>query len=159
MDFRLLQRHIIRPPDPFASQGGVYHAARTTAGRSRFHEGVDLLTVAQEHVFAPAVGRVVRPADPYEDKKDKILSGLWYEIVSGPYDGFRLKMLYLKPDLSLVGKLVVAGTRLGAAQSLQHLYKRMLDHIHVEVWNKSSVRINPTPFLFDPPRPGGLVIA
>ena len=137
----------VRGPDKFASQGGAYHAARSTAGRSRQHEGIDLVATPGEPVVAPVPCYFVRLADPYEDKKDALLFGCLLRTV----DSWNIKILYMKPLASLKpGELVKRGDIIGHAQSLQHLYPGITDHIHIELYRPHGERIDPTGYFFSP---------
>lgn len=137
----------VRGPDKFASQGGAYHAARSTSGRSRFHEGIDLVATPGEEVVAPVPCYFVRWADPYVDKRDAVLFGCLLRTV----DSWNIKMLYMKPTEEMKnGMLVKRGQVIGHAQSLQHLYPGITDHIHVELYRPSGERIDPTGYFFPP---------
>ena len=140
---------LVRGPDKHASQGGAYHAARSRDGRSRFHEGIDICTVPGQPILASATCVPQRIADPYPDEKDGILLGLLVRLM----DGIEIKYLYMKPATGIMGRSVPKGTVLGVAQSLQHLYPGITDHIHVEVWIGGERR-DPTPFFIDPPDRG-----
>lgn len=150
-EFRTLAGMKVRGPDRYASQGGAYHAARSRDGRSRLHEGIDICTVPGQSILAPAVVVPVRVADPYPDSKDGILSGL----LMRTFDGVEIKVLYMKPADRILGRNCPAGTVLGVAQTLQHLYPGIQDHIHVEVWLHGE-RVDPTPYFLstehDPPK-------
>ncbi len=147
-EFALLTAPMIRPKDKWASAGGAYQAARATDGRSRKHEGIDLLTVPGQPIVAPTLVRVLRRADPYPDSKDSTLSGIVLEAMGAGHDGLRIKILYLDPDGSLIGKLIPRGTVIGHAQSLQELYPGIRDHIHVE-HEVGEMRVDPTPYYID----------
>ena len=138
---------LVRGPDKFASQGGAYHAARSTDGRSRQHEGIDLLTYPGQPILAPETCVPQRIADPYPDKKDAVLTGLLVRLM----DGIEVKFLYMAPAERIMGRVCPAGTILGHAQSLQHLYPGIQDHVHCEVWVHGE-RVDPTPYFFDSPR-------
>lgn len=136
----------VRGPDKWASQGGAYHAARSTAGRPRFHEGIDFLTVPGQEILAPKTCWYERSADPYDDKKDAILSGMVLRFM----DNSKMKILYVKPDPSInVGASLVKGAVIGHAQSLQHLYEGIQNHIHVEWYTPSGERVDPTGYVMD----------
>lgn len=137
---------LIRGPDKFASQGGVYHAARSTAGRPRQHEGIDIVTIPNQPIVAPFTCTVMRVADPYDDKKDSTLLGLLIRHMGDP--SIEVKFLYVEPSRAHVGHTVTKGTVIGRAQSMQHLYPGITDHVHVEVWLHGQ-RVDPTPFFFD----------
>ncbi len=148
-DFALLIAPQVRPADRYASQGGAYHAARARDGRSRKHEGIDLLTTPPQDIMAPCLVKVLRKADPYPDTKDSTLLGIYLECMEPAWDGMRIKILYCDPMLALIGKLCPKGTVIARAQSLQELYPGIRDHIHVELELASGVRIDPTPYFID----------
>ena len=135
---------VIRPADQWASEGGVYHAARERAGRSRQHEGIDLLTFIDQPILAPATVRFPRVADPYPPEKDDILLGVYLETL----DQIGIKFLYCRPNVKALGSIVPKGGIVGWAQSLQHLYPGSRDHIHAEIW-LAGMRADPTPYFMD----------
>ena len=137
---------MVRGPDKFASQGGVYHAARSTDGRSREHEGIDICTISGQPIVAPFTANFLRVADPYDDRKDASLFGVLLRNMGDP--SIELKILYVDPLRTLVGRTVTKGTVIGRAQSLRKLYPGIIDHVHVEVWMHGQ-RIDPTPFFMD----------
>lgn len=97
---------------------------------SRRHNGVDIVALPGDDVLSPMEALVVRLAYPYDD--DFILSGVLLQGL-GAYAGLEAKLFYLLPDPALLGHSVAAGQRIGAAQSLQHRYPGITDHIHLEV--------------------------
>lgn len=133
---------VVRTPDPHSSQGGAYGARRTRGGEDYGHKGLDIRTFPGQKIIATQRLFVVRLADPYPDAKDAKLLGLWVRTD----DGVMIKILYIDPDEMVIGKMVEAGTVLGVAQSLQHLYPGAQDHIHVEVYDNQGDRQDPTPF-------------
>ena len=141
---------LIRGPDKFAKQGGVYHAARSTEGRSREHEGIDILTIPRSPIQAPFTASVIRTADPYDDKHDAELLGILIRHMGDPR--IQMKILYCKPVAGIIGKTITKGTIIAHAQTLQHLYPGIQDHVHVEV-SISGMRVDPTPFFFDLTQP------
>jgi hypothetical protein len=89
-----------------------------------------------------------------------VLSGVVLECVEPAHEGGQLKLLYVQPEGALMGKLCPRGTVIGHAQSLQHLYPGITNHVHVELWI-GGVRVDPTAYFIDPgePAPGGVVTA
>ena len=137
----------IRGPDKFASQGGAYHAARSTSGRSRQHEGIDLVCEAGSVVTAPMPCWYERHADPYDDKRDAVLLGCVLRLA----DDRKIKILYIKPAPHVKpGLLLKRGDIVGYSQSLQHLYPGITDHVHVELYSSGGERIDPTAYFFPP---------
>ena len=137
---------LIRGPDKYAAQGGVYHAARSTDGRSREHEGIDILTIPGAPIVTPFTATFLRVADPYDDKHDAELFGVLIRYMGDPR--IEMKILYCDPNRSLVGRTFTKGTIVARAQTLQHLYPGIRDHVHVEV-AIMGMRVDPTPFFFD----------
>lgn len=131
----------IRGSDTWASQGGAYQAARSTSGRSRLHEGIDLVMSPGQVLLAPEDCEFVRIADPYLDKRDSVLSGF----VLRMHGGLRIKVLYCLPSTALaVDTPIHAGDLIAVTQSMQHLYPGITDHIHVEHFDSKGSRLNPT---------------
>lgn len=141
---------VIRGPDKWASSGGAYHAARSRDGRSRKHEGIDLVCAPGTPVTAPIQCWYERSADPYLDSKDGVLLGCVLRLA----EDRKIKILYMKPTgLIKPGQLLKRGDLLGHSQSMQHLYPGIQDHIHVELCLLSGERVDPTPWFFAPPAP------
>jgi len=130
---------LVRGPDAWARSGGGWGAARTSKGRPRKHEGIDILTVVGQPIVAPVRAYFLRVADPYIDKRDKKLLGA--VLVAG--DNTKLKFLYIDPLEGKVGKTLEEGEVFGYAQSLQHLYPGIQEHLHLEVRDHEGRRINP----------------
>lgn len=138
----------VRGPDKWASQGGAYHAARSRDGRSRQHEGVDLVCPPHTPIYAPEACIFDRIADPYPDSKDGILLGC----VLALHAGGKVKILYMEPTKQMkAGMMLTSGTLVGFSQSLQHLYPGITDHVHLEYYNPSGERVDPTLHIFGPP--------
>lgn len=134
---------------------GEWHASRDNGKRR--HEGVDLVVAPGQAIIAPVLVKVVRRADPYKDTKDAILSGVVLQVVDRPV--MTIKLLYVEPMADLIGRLCTKGSVIGHAQSLQHLYPGITDHVHVEIW-LGGERVDPTPYLIHAgePAPGGSAV-
>src|SRR5262245_38036959 len=137
---------MIRGPDRWAREGGAWHALRARHGRPRRREGVDVVTVPGQPIVAPVPAIFVRPADPYPDAEDGILSGALLRTAVG---GVEIKIFYceMAPGIR-AGRSLKQGEPFAIAQSLQHLYPGIQDHIHVEIRLASGERIDPTPWFF-----------
>ena len=114
---------------------GAFHASRD--GGSRLHEGIDLAVWPGTPVLAPFSCRVVREARPYAD--DPRFSGLLLDLG----EGRELKLLYVRPESSIIGLQVAFGRLLGHAQDLREKYIGITPHVHVELWAMGR-RVNPT---------------
>ena len=102
---------------------GHYRAKRG----SRRHKGADYVCTPGQDVPAPISATIVREAIPYAD--DDRYSGV---VLQGEH--MRLKMFYLSPDRSLIGKKVKAGQVIGTAQDISQKYSpAMMPHIHLEI--------------------------
>lgn len=112
---------------------GHYHASRGT----RKHEGYDLAVEPGQKIYAPFDGEILREAKP--DNKDHITG-----ILISDEKGTEVKIFYLKP-FHTSGK-ISKGDLLGHAQSLQHRYPGIVDHLHIEV-RKNGVLQNPKTLL------------
>ncbi|WP_230970326.1 M23 family metallopeptidase [Nitrogeniibacter aestuarii] len=106
---------------------------------SRQHNGVDISASLGEAVLSPIDAKVVRVAYPYAT--DLSLTGILLEGV-GRHAGFTVKIFYMSPEQSKIGKQVSAGERIGAAQSLLTKYPGIKNHIHLEV-RQNGVVIDP----------------
>lgn len=157
----LLENMVIRKPDKYALEGGIWHAKRSTDGRPRFHEGIDILTEGglkpMTYVLAHAPCVFERMADPYPDKKDSVLRGM---VLRDLVEGWKVKLLYMRPIMNTqVGRRFDTGEVIGWTQTLQHLYKDITDHIHVELYTPAGERVDPTPHFFRPAKQAGVQIA
>ena len=121
---------------------GNYGAART----GHVHRGVDLEVFKGETIYSPIQGTIIRVAYPYAN--DLKWTGL--EIAGAPgsaWDGYRIKMFYMTPTASLIGKTILQGAPIGKAQAISEKYSpEMKNHVHVELW-KGTESVDPTPFI------------
>lgn len=106
---------------------------------ARQHNGVDISVSLGEAVLSPIDAKLVRIAYPYAT--DLSLTGVLLEGV-GRHAGFTVKIFYMAPEMSKIGTQVVAGERIGAAQSLLTKYPGIRNHIHLEV-RQNGVVIDP----------------
>jgi len=110
------------------------------------HRGVDIVVTPGQTVQSPVDGKVVRTeVKPYED--DPSFRGIEIETA----DGHKVKMFYMKPDIS-PGTTVKTGDPIGSAQDISKRYPDkgngpMTPHVHVEVW-KGGMPIDPTGSIF-----------
>ena len=68
---------------------------------------------------------------------------------TGEFTGYTAWIFYVAYDLSLVGKIVTKGTRIGygVKLNLQPGYKNVGDHVHYQIAQK-GVRIDPHNFKY-----------
>lgn len=104
---------------------------------SRKHNGVDIIATPGESIFAPITGKVSRIAYPYAN--DTNYKGI--EIIGADY---KIKMFYLAPSVA-VGSVVMAGQVIGVAQNISAKHgQSMVNHVHLEVYDKFGNLVNPT---------------
>jgi len=121
-----------------ASGSGRFGSSR--GGGSRQHNGVDLEVTKGQPIYAPFAGTITKQAYPYEN--DRKFTGLHLT----RQDGIKVKMFYMLPKPGLIGKAVTAGQEIGRAQDISEKYGApMKPHIHVEVWNGTTL-MNPEEF-------------
>lgn len=135
-------------PDP-AIRSDNWGDGRFGASRNgHIHQGVDILVHKGQTISAPFDGVVNRVAYPYAD--DLKWKGLEMRgTTNGPWAGYTVKMFYMLPDESLIGKPVFQGQPIGIAQAISEKYSpEMQNHIHIEL-RKGAQVIDPTPFLID----------
>lgn len=121
-----------------AAGSGRFGSSR--GGGSRLHNGVDLEVVKGQPIYAPLSGTITKQAYPYAD--DRKFTGLHLTTK----EGIKVKMFYMKPLAGLIGKAVTAGQLVGNAQDISEKYGApMKPHIHVEVWNGTTL-MNPEEF-------------
>lgn len=132
---KILDRIKIRM-DPSGS--GRFGSSR--GGGSRLHNGVDLEVIKGQPVYAPFAGTITKQAYPYEN--DRKYTGLHLT----RKDGLKMKVFYMLPKPGIIGKAVNAGDEIGRAQDISEKYGApMKPHIHVEVWNGTTLE-NPEQF-------------
>jgi hypothetical protein len=132
---------------------GNFGASRD--GGSRFHKGLDFLTVAGDDIVAPIAGRVSRLGVAYESspKGGDVLGSLWLDGLF-EYALWRVHLLYVRPEIA-VGMTVAAGDALGFAQDVAAYWKwkmpehpgEMRNHLHVELYNLEPLAVDPSHYL------------
>jgi len=114
----------------------------------RTHEGQDNECVPGQDVLAPITGKLVRVVYPYG--KDSPYRGV---LIQAPH--VMVKVMYIEPDTSLVGKRVEEGQVIGKAQDISQKYGGgMKPHVHWSVIvdpeymlrMRESLKSKPTPF-------------
>ena len=113
--------------------GSGQHGA-SRGGRS--HAGLDIVTRANEVIFSPIDGEVIREAFPYHDGTEYrgiLIKG------TGDYNGYEIKLFYVN---GLLSGPVKAGGLIGHAQNLAVKYPGITNHVHLEIY-RNGVPINP----------------
>ena len=64
--------------------------------------------------------------------KDLSYAGVLIE-GNGGHKGYTIKIFYMTPSISIVGKTVKVGDKIGVAQDLTRKYPGITNHIHMEV--------------------------
>ena len=103
------------------------------------HEGIDIVSLPAESVFAP-IGGVVRPLNVYDYSSE--MKGI--EITDGPV---RMKIFYLDTPLKN-GDVIKKGQKIGVTQDVAsfHNAPRMVNHLHIELYINGVLK-DPTNFL------------
>lgn len=129
----------IREKDDFGK--GHFGASRGL----RKHNGVDLLIAPNEIISSPIDGVITKFGYPYRGN----FKYRYIEITHK--SGFRVRIHYAKLDQAHIGLDIHKGNPIAIAQDIAGHYskakKKMLNHIHVEVWNEKGVRVDPTSWL------------
>jgi murein DD-endopeptidase MepM/ murein hydrolase activator NlpD len=119
---------------------GCYGAKRG----HRTHNGIDIISHANEVVVAYEGGRVSRIGYPYSPNDPKKNHFRYVEICTA--DGSRHRYFYCA-DLVDVGDVVERGQTIGSSQTLTLVYPGITQHIHYEVKDKQNKYIDPVPVL------------
>jgi murein DD-endopeptidase MepM/ murein hydrolase activator NlpD len=101
---------------------------------NRKHEGVDIVVVKGQDIFAPIGGKVTRFPFPYGS--DLKYTGI--EIIN---DKYKCKIFYLTPKVA-IGTTVKAGDKIAIAQDISEKYgNSMTPHIHVEIYDVKTGKL------------------
>jgi len=101
--------------------------ARRSHGK---HQGVDLVCNPGQEVLTPVDGVFKRKLFVYNN--DLRWTGLEIAFEKGI-----VKLFYVDPDTSLLGKDMIAGEVIGTAQNISEKYGNngtMIPHVHIELW-------------------------
>lgn len=124
----------IRQNDDFGA--GYFGASRG----SRPHLGVDYIVNEGEVVYAPCNMDTFNVSYPYAfDVSDSyVLKGARFstKINGVNFDG---RLWYFTPDSNLFGTDVKQGQRIGVAQTLNHRYEGITDHLHFQLRTQQSI--------------------
>lgn len=102
---------------------GHYHSKRGP----RLHAGTDITCIPKQDVRSPITGVFKRVAHPYYD--DNKYSGM---VIIGPQ--ITVKMFYVAPIITLLGKHIQAGEICGYAQDISKKYgPDMIPHLHLQI--------------------------
>ena len=122
---------LVRNCDPYGC--GNFGAGRG----SRDHLGEDFVVVENQPIYSPISGKVIRESIPYAN--DPTYRGILIQ-----NERYEVKMFYLKPNLSLIGKSINAGDVVGYAQNISKKYgASMIPHVHVQIKDLASNRFLP----------------
>jgi len=148
---------VIHPPvQPFRGNrgvdswgSGVFGASRD--GGSRQHLGLDFTSVTGDAVVAPFPGKVSHVGVAYPGS---ILGSIHIQ-GSGEFAAWRAKLLYVRPDAGLMGRVVEAGDVIGDAQDVAtywatqepHRAGAMTNHVHLEIIVTEPRNVDPAHYL------------
>jgi murein DD-endopeptidase MepM/ murein hydrolase activator NlpD len=111
--------------------GGSFGASRG----NRQHKGIDIIAEEGQNFFAPFDGFLTRTYNVYK-------SGLNYKGIEIKNEsGLKVKIMYVNPDYSLIGKNVKKGAKLGTAANIKNRYTNsptMQNHLHIEKWENGT---------------------
>jgi len=113
------------PREADAYGAGHFHASRD--GGEREHEGVDYVSHAGQAVEAPISGYVSKIGYAYPDDQT-----LRYIEIDNPALHLTARVFYVAPQVA-VGDTVAVGHPIGQALTLQHRYRGITDHVHLEI--------------------------
>ena len=124
---KLSDFQIISPTGKGLRQDGVGSGKFGARRGNRLHEAYDFLCEPGQDVISPINGMVIRTVKPYTNGH---YSGL--QIFGAPYI---VNILYIEPDIGLIGHLVSKGDVIGQAQDIRIKYqdKKMMPHIHMSI--------------------------
>lgn len=132
-----IENGVLRKSDKWGA--GHFGASRGT----RKHNGIDIVATLGQNVLSPIEGKIVRKSHPYAT--DLSYSGVLIEGIN-QYFGLTIKIFYISPTVSLVGKNVKAGDIIGKVQSLLTKFPGITNHIHLEIM-KNGTKIDPKTLL------------
>ena len=117
--------------------GGCGNFGASRDNGSRTHEGLDILCVPYNEVFAPFDGIIEREVDPYGDGR---FSGL--QIYVAELD-LTLKIMYFEPSAIYSGQNInmpiLKGYVLGYCQNISNKYgSQVPPHLHIETIKNGS---------------------
>ena len=117
---KITQKNIVRAADAYGA--GYFGAPRG----NHIHQGIDIVTIPGESIFAPISGKVTRFPVPYAN--DSNYSGI--EIKN---DQFVVKIFYVKSKVKING-FVTQGEVIAISQNIAAKYGTgMTNHAHIEV--------------------------
>lgn len=127
--------HLIAPERGQDEHGsGAWDAPRG----GRRHKAIDYAAAPGSQVLARHAGRVTKLGYPYGSD----LSIRYVEITD--HEGYQLRYFYVEPaDGARVGDRVEVGDLIGTVQSLQHMYPKITDHVHLEILDQAGEPVNP----------------
>lgn len=117
---------IVRGPDPIARSGGAFGASRLRAsGKEYDHTGTDLEVAPWSFLFCPMICEVQRVGISYA-------GDLRYHVLVLVSPSWYIKILYVWPYYQ-AGAQLRRGQVIGVAEDLTQRYRRVTNHIHLQV--------------------------
>jgi murein DD-endopeptidase MepM/ murein hydrolase activator NlpD len=118
-------------------------------GKRQFHDGIDYVSDSSKHVLAIADGYVVTDVDYYEHSKrwtDRRHSAGNMVIIKHKIHGkdYFVRYLHLTENRVEEGLEVSQGDQIGTMGDVGYSFGI---HLHIDFYNKSWVKIDPTPIL------------
>ena len=152
----------IRQPDAWGAGGFGAPRKRSNGERYR-HPGIDLIGKLMNEVVSPMTGVCVRLGRAYPDERPNEVDpsdlGSIHILGRDAWDGFRAKILYVKPASDMyLSKTVHRGHLIGTVQDRAELARvrnpnkgSMTNHIHLSLYYTEDginwTIIDPTPLL------------
>lgn len=109
---------------------------------SRVHMGVDYAVLPDSWVLSPVCGEVSKLGVVYSEHPEF----RYVEVTDHKYKD-RLRFFYVYPMGVAVGKVVLAGQRIGYVQDLEELYPGITPHVHFEVMTFEGKYMKPEEYL------------
>lgn len=102
----------------------------------RLHAGLDIQGDAGTNVAAPTSGRIIR---------DPIAPDQAIQIVDDNRN-ITTRLVHINPDNTLIGTNIQEGAVIGTVRDMN--VRNMLNHVHVEIYEHGTTRVDPTPYFF-----------
>ena len=112
---------------------------------SRTHNGIDIVTHANESVVAYEGGIVTKIGFPYSPSDDQKGMFRYVEVTN---NGHRLRYFYVGVLVEL-GDAIERGQTIGWSQELESVYPGITQHVHLEIKNEAGNFIDPVEYLKD----------
>lgn len=121
-----------------ATGNGWYGAKRG----NRLHQGVDVITLPDEEIFACMSGKVTKLGYPYKSSTKMRYIEIQAKVGNHHY---KVWQMYVGPEVK-VGDIVEANQFIGKAQNVAgyHNSNTMKNHVHIQLW-KNGLLTDPEP--------------